>query len=125
MMALANGSVPVWPVACGVCPALYGPRVVGVRPCGEGSVVTPGETKEVLISHQGVGSSSCWESEPRRRWRQAGVTGLDARKDLIWVTHLCALEPPPLLLRGTQCAGPHHGVTRPHSSSTKQVFVPP
>lgn len=28
MMALA-GSVPVWPVACGVCPALYGPRTVG------------------------------------------------------------------------------------------------
>lgn len=28
MMALA-GSVPVRPVACGVCPALYGPRVVG------------------------------------------------------------------------------------------------
>ena len=27
-----------------------------------------------MISHQGVGSSSCWESEPRRRWRQAGVT---------------------------------------------------
>ena len=28
MMPLV-GSVPVWPVACGLCPALYGPRTVG------------------------------------------------------------------------------------------------
>lgn len=41
-------------------------------------------------------------------------------------TSLCALEPPPPLLRGTSVPGSHpHGVTRPHGSSTKQVFVPP
>ena len=57
------------------------------------------------------------------------------RCDLAWMpekiccgqaTSLCALEPPPPLLRGTSVPGPHpHGVTHPHGSSAKQVFVPP